>query len=135
MDNNSSDDNEKPGSRKPSRAHLFQKGVCPNQLGRGYKKGPAPGEQFVKMYSQTVVAGDGRRRTRMQILVDSLTAGALAGELDTIEGLIDMRTMWSNGGGFQGDGTREVTRSSSRVAKVMELHNRMLRRKYGRRRR
>jgi len=128
------DDEGNPGDRKPSRAHLFQKGVCPNPMGRGYKKGPEPGEQFVKIYSQTVIGVDGKHRTRMEMLVDSLMGGALGGDLNAIEGLMNMHIMWANGGEFKGDGTKRVVRSSGRIAKVLELEERMARRARRRRR-
>jgi uncharacterized protein YqgV (UPF0045/DUF77 family) len=129
------DEEGKAGYGRPPRKNQFQKGVCPNPQGRGYKKAPAPGELFVRIHSEKIPTGDGARAPsleRMQIVIKQLAAGAIAGDLKAMETLIDMRM--DKNIEFRGDGTKAVVRSSSHLMKVLELQERMSRRKNRRRR-
>jgi Family of unknown function (DUF5681) len=118
-----SDDEYKVGYCKPPRKHQFKKGHRANPRGRGSKTRPGAGELFVRLHAERIAVGGSKSRSipRIQLAISRLSAAAVAGDLDAIEALIDMRAISADGGDFKGDGVKRIIDKSNRLLKVLEF--------------
>ena len=81
------------GYCKPPRHTRFQKGVCPNPLGRGARKDKLFSEALASFHNQAIAfteSGRTRRAPRSQVTVQRHIASALNGSIQAVGLLLSL---------------------------------------------